>query len=279
MNQINSIYTTVSRGQVHIAADTKYVGSVDSYNNCFTQFFAWLFCRSMRVNFDGKEYSVNKQSYTNLVCALTKNDAINNIRERSIFRPIAETGTLPTGNLKMRDVITSEDRQALFQKLAQAISRGDTTKALLMIGKGAELDTVYYDRGNLRPSFNGDTSDLDANSRYAFTVFLAAPILQAARKGNAVVCKFLKEAGANLSVTGHQYTFKREILKVENRQELVIEPNFVPHHYHTKGRDTVHYRTEFRPQLRDRTVVTTQDFSSTAKSYHLEQHNFGVIES
>jgi len=177
VNQINSIYTTVSKGQVHIAADTKYVGSVDSYNNCFTQFFAWLFGRSMTVNFDGKVRSVNKESYTNLIRSLTQNDQINDIRQRSIFRPIAEAATLPQSNLKMRDVITSDDRQALFQKLAIAISRGDTTKALLMIGKGAELDTVYYDRGQLYPSFSRDTSDLDSNSRYNFTVFKAAPVL------------------------------------------------------------------------------------------------------
>ena len=282
MTEINSIYTTVSKGQVHIAADTKYVGSVDSYNNCFTQFFAWLFGRSVAVNFDGRVRSVNKESYTNLIRLLTQHDEINDIGQRSIFRPIAETATLPAGNLKMRDVITSEDRQALFQKLAVAISRGDTTKALLMIGKGAELDTAYYDRESLSPSFSKDTAGLDADSRYVFTVFSAAPILQAARKGNVAVCKFLKDAGANLSVRGKQYSFKREITNVDRRLELVSEPSSVPHHYHTKDsnghdHDKVRHRTEYKPQLRERTIVTTQDSRLDEKNYQLDQANFNVI--
>lgn len=284
MNQINSIYTTVSKGQVHIAADTKYMGSVDSYNNCFTQFFAWLFGRSMRVNFDGKVRSINKESYTNLIRSLIQDDKINDIRQRSIFRLIAEAATLPQGSLKMRDVITSDDRQALFQKLAIAISRGDTTKALLMIGKGAELDTVYYDRGQLCPSFSRDTSDLSSNSRYNFTVFKAAPVLQAARKGNAAVCQFLKDAGANLSVSGKQYSFKREITNVDSRLELAAEPRLVPHHYHTKDsngneRDSVRHSMEYKPQLRERTIVTTQDSRSGEKNYQLGQASFNIIES
>ena len=82
MNQINSIYTTVSKGQVHIAADAKYIGSVDSYNNWFTQFFSWLFGRSMTVNFDGKVRSLNKESYTNLIRSFTQNNGINYIRKR-----------------------------------------------------------------------------------------------------------------------------------------------------------------------------------------------------
>jgi hypothetical protein len=62
MNTINHIYTTVSGGRVHVAADAKYLGSVNSYNNFFTQFFAWLFGYSMRVDFDGKERSVSDYS-------------------------------------------------------------------------------------------------------------------------------------------------------------------------------------------------------------------------
>ncbi|MBI5272601.1 MAG: hypothetical protein HY861_01290 [Chlamydiia bacterium] len=283
MNKINSIYTTVSRGQVHIAADTKYIGSIDSYNNGFTQFFAWLFGRSMAVNFDGKVRSVNKESYTNLIRSFTQNDAINDIGQCSIFRPIAEAATLPTGNLKMRDVIISADRQALFQKLAIAISRGDTTKALLMIGKGAELDTAYYDRGQLSPSFSRDTSDLGSNSRYTFTVFCAAPILQAARKGNVVVCKFLQDAGANLSVSGKGYAFKREITNVDSRLELAAQPRLVARPCRirdAKGHDhdSVHYRVEYRPQLRERTIVTTQDSRSGEKNYQLDQVDFSVVE-
>ena len=126
MNQINNIYTTVSRGQVHIAADAKYIGSVDSYNNCFTQFFAWLFNRSIAVNFDGRVRSVNKESYASLIHTLS--DRVNDVSQCRIFRSVAETATLPANHLKMRDVIESVDRQALFRKLAIAITQGDIPK-------------------------------------------------------------------------------------------------------------------------------------------------------
>jgi hypothetical protein len=263
MNKINTIFTTISGGQVHIATDTKYIGSVNSYNNCFTQIFAWLFRLSMTVNFDGKIRSVNKKSYANLIRSLTLNDRINNIRQYNMFRPVVESAMLSPSNLRMRNVITKEDRQELFRKLAIAISQGNTAKSLLLIGKGAELDTAYYDRDFLSPSFSTDTEGLGA-SRYTFTVYYASPILQAARKGNFAVVKFLQEAGANLSVSGKQYNFKREITGVFTRPNLELRPMLIPHHYHTRdlqGRchDHVDYRTEYRPQLCEQTVVNTQD--------------------
>lgn len=280
MNQINYIFTTVSEGQLHIAADTQYIGSVNSYNNCFSQFFAWIFGYSMPVNFDGQIYSVNKESYSNLLHSL--NDKISDIRDHTIFRSVAEIAKLPTSNLKMRDVIASHDRKALFQKLIFAISRGETTEALSMIGQGADLDIAYYDRDKLNPTFSKDTQDLSSTSRYSFTVFHAAPILQAARKGNAIVCKFLKEAGANLSVIGEKYTFKREIIDVHNRLEVVAVPVLVPYYYHVKDsrghcKLKTSYRTEYKTELRDRTYVTTQDFRSSEKSYRLNQDRLSLI--
>ena len=273
MNSINCIYTTVSGGRLHIAADAKHVGTIDSYNNCFSQFFAWLFCRSMTVIFDGKARSVNKQSYTHLIQSLNKNDQIKDIYNRSVFRSILETATLPTGNVRMRDVITSQDRNTLFRKLSFAIAQGDTTKAMLMIGKGAEVDTAYYDRGTLPLSFTAVTSNL-GNSRYTFTAFRGTPILQAARKGNQQVCQFLKDAGANLSIIGEQCTVKREITSVNTYQELVYEPELVPHHHHSrdaKGRDReiVRHEVEYQPQWRKRTIVNTQDTVSNWKTYRL----------
>ena len=282
MNQINTIYTTVSKGQTHIAADTRYIGSVNSYNNCFTQFFTSLFGRSVSVNFDGKIRSVNKESYTNLIRNLTTQDKIDDIRQHGIFRSVAEKSTLPTNNVKMRDVIASKDRKELFRKLAIAISKGDTTKSLLMIGKGAELDAVYFDRNTLSPSFDQDTSDL-SQSKYIFTVFHAAPILQAVRKGNHVVAKFLQEAGANTEILGRQYTFKREITDVRRFLEFAVQPTLVPHHYHVRdaqGRehDQTRHQMEYKTKLDERTIVTTQDSRSDEKSYTLSGVGYQLTE-
>jgi hypothetical protein len=265
VNNINNIYTTVSDGRTHIAADTKYIGTVDSYNNCFTQFFARLFRLSVDVNFDGKIRCINKDSYKQLL----DNFGFNGILAPT-FRTVAESVTLPNSSLKMRDVISSNDRNTLFQKLAQAISTGNTSKALLMIGKGAELDTSYYDRGHLYPSFYSDTSNLDSESRYSFNVFQAPPILQAAKKANRIVVEFLNEAGANLNATGKEYTFKREIVDVQRNLEWTVQPHLVPHHHYHRGHHHVDYRVRYSPQLHERTTVFTQDSRNNKRNYKLD---------
>lgn len=284
MNQINSIYTTLSGGQVHIAADTKYIGSIASYSNCFFKFFAWLFGRSMSVNFDGTIRTVNKKSYTDLIRSLTSVDKINEISQYTLFRPIAEKGSLPNTSLKMRDVITRSDRLELFEALGTAISNGDTTTALLMIGKGAELDRPYFDRqAPFGAAFCRETEDLTRNHKYCFTVFKAPPILQAARKANLVVCKFLQEAGANLSCKGYGYLFEREITNVSTRSHMELQPIIVPHAYQGKdkqGKDVILTRPWLTayPVLKEETVVDIKDTRSNVKSYQLSAEGFELIE-
>lgn len=269
-NNINTIYTTVSNGQTHIAADTKYIGSVDSYNNGFTQLFAWTLGRSINVNFDGKVRTLNKESYENLIRNLAQSNLFGGIDQYTQFRPVAENVALPNTNMKMRDVITNEDRNVLFQKLAQSISSGNTTKALLMIGKGAELDKAYFERNDRYPSFYSDTEGLFSETRYAFNVFHAAPIMQAAKKANSKVVEFLKEAGANTTSVGQEYAFKREIVDVQRNLEFTYEPRFVPHHHHHHGYHHTDHRLEYRPALRERTTVLTQDSRDIKTNYKLD---------
>jgi hypothetical protein len=266
MNKINAIYTTVSYGRTHIAADNKYIGSVDSYNNCFTQLFAWIFRQSMTVNFDGKVRSVNKESYRNLLLSLKKeNEVVRAVSNCHFFRKVAENAKLPQGNMKMRNMISASDRYSLFRKLANAISRGDTDKALLMIGKGAALDIPYYERTGLPPSFKTDTADLSGERRYKFNVFKATPILQASVKANEVVVHHLKEAGANLSVTGQQYTFERAITNVERNLDLSYEPTFQVHRYGCRRQTYVGYR----PIIREQTTIRTEDTRTRPVDYKL----------
>lgn len=274
INSIHNIYTTISDGQTHIAADTKYVGSVSSYNNAVTQLFASLFGLSVNVNFDGKVRSLNKESYKNLLRSLT-HDTIATVGRYTLFRSVAENVALPVHNLKMRDVVSANDREILFQKLSQAISRGDTQRALLLIGKGANLDKEYFDRSPKSPSFYSDSDGLSSESRYQFTVFKAPPIVQAARKANRAVVDFLKEAGANTDRVGKKYDFKREIISVDRTLELVHEPHFVHHthqiHNRYHGHSHIrHHQVVYTPELRERTIVNTQDFRTNEVNYKLD---------
>lgn len=262
-NQIGAIYTTVSGGKTHIAADDRYIGSVESYNNGITRFFAWLFDSSTTVNFDGKTRSVNKKSYQQLLHSLAStNTQLMNLSERSVFRRVAEAGTLPDWNMKMRDAISDADRQSLFRKLAHAISSGNTDKAVQMIGKGAALDLPYYDRGITGPSFYTDTDGLKSASRHKFTVFKATPLMQAAMKANQTVVNRLIAAGANLDVTGHQYTFERTITDVRQNLDFVLEPTV-----HFRSRRHPHTHVDYHPRLRQRTTVVTEDTRSDERLY------------
>ena len=102
----------------------------------------------MSVDFDGKVRSVNKKSYRKLVRSLSENDEIVNIKHYRLFREVAITGRLPEDNRSMRDVISEFDRDTLFKKPANAIAIGDTSRALLMINKDAEVDQYYFQRNS-----------------------------------------------------------------------------------------------------------------------------------
>jgi hypothetical protein len=88
----------------------------------------------MTVHFDGKARSVNKDSYRKLLLSLQlQNNKIQNVRDHSLFRKVAENAKLPSNSLKMRDMIAQSDQFGLARKLAEAISTRNTKKALLMI--------------------------------------------------------------------------------------------------------------------------------------------------
>ena len=220
MNSINSVCTTVSQGRVYVTANNKYVGDLKHYNDFFTKFFAWLFGSSVSVDFDGKVRSINKASYVKLLSDLkVDNQTINKIGSHSKFKSIIQAAHLPATDQKMRDVIASSDRTALFKKLAIAISEGDIEKALLMIDKGASLEQTYYQtyRTGLtdRPAFHHDDANYsDVMRDCQFTVFYGTPILQAAKKDLKKVYEHLKDMGADLSAQALEYEYTRTITLV-----------------------------------------------------------------
>ncbi len=261
MNTVGNIYTTVSNRSLHIAADHLYIGKINSYNNCLTRFFAWLFGWSMSVDFDGRERAVDKKSYKNLVEQLRSGVEGINIEEYKIFKPILEGISLESYKGRMRDAISSSDRNSLFERLALAISRGETNKALQMIGKGAELDTPYFDRESGSVTFCNDTDGLSFSSKYKFTVFKASPLLQAARKGNKTVVSYLKKFGANLSGTGKEYTFVREITNVSHNLEVTPSLTSMTHNFLLGNKRILSVEPHMEPE------VTTEDSRTNEKKY------------
>ncbi|MEC7839371.1 MAG: hypothetical protein VX777_04980 [Chlamydiota bacterium] len=228
-NNIEPIYTTSSNERTYIAAGKNYLGDVNSYSDNFVlEFFAWLFRLSINVNFDGQNISVNKKSYLKLVNKLTEKDIkIKDIKNYTFFKNVANSRTVESFGL-MRDHISSSDSNYLFGELAKAISSNNTNQACKLIGQGASLDQVYYDRGEYGVSFKSDNVGLDKKN-YRFKVVKANPFLQAHVKNNTVIAKKLEEFGANTTNEGEEYTFNRVIKGVKHTTEIVKETKYKTH--------------------------------------------------
>ena len=220
MSYVNTVYTTIDRGSTHIALGKNYLGSVNSYNNWVTRLFAWILNRSMTVDFEGKARSVNKKSYLELAKGLLNKPelTIQEIAQHKVFKTFSDGITLPSDPKMMRKAISVEKSHKLFRKLAIAISKTETDKALKQIGKGAALDTKYYVRTGHGLSFDSDTSGLGSDWIGTLPVFEGTPILVAANEGKTSVVNRLREFGADINVTAHHYTFTREIVGLHVRK-------------------------------------------------------------
>lgn len=263
MIKIDTLYTTVSEKRTHVAADMHYLGSVNSYNNCFTRIFAAIFRCSIKVNFEGKTRVVNKKSYNKLISSLLGQEVKEKeIKNHIIFKNVAEKVDLSNKNRTMREAISEKNRKSLFKKLAKAISQNNTDKALEMIGKGAALDFSYFDRDFIGPSFILDNENLSSEKNYKFTVFKGPPILIASYKNNQSIVKKLYDFGANTSLTAEKYSFERKIVGVDRRVEFVTKPKVI---VSPKGR--VHHG--FTQKLEERVSVLTKDNRTDIVKYSL----------
>jgi len=264
MNPLGQIYTTVSNHRTHVAVGKDYVGSVNSYQCCLTKLVARLFRRSIRVNFDGKERSINRGEYLSLLHNLGHTEiSKRNIDQCRNFRSMIEGVKLSQG-IRMTQAIAESDRRGLFYKLAEAISRGEIVKAQEMIGKGAALDMQYCDRGRFGVSFGSCKQGLSSEKAYDFKVFEGAPILQAARKGYTSIVQQLLEFGAMANTVGRGYTFHRVITGVYRYNELDYRPHYVHDPY---GYLDVRYS----PDLVERTIVHTKDETTPIVEYRLNE--------
>lgn len=263
-NNINTIYSTVSNNRTHIAADQNYIGNVNSYNNCLTQLSAAVFMKSMTVNFNGKERSVNKKSYLKLLHNLGHQDLkLSDLSQHKLFKAVAEKSQLPKGTM-MRDAISGRKSDNLACKLARAIYSGQTERAKRMIGQGATLDVVYYSSNNNGVSFHSDCSNLSRTRAYKHVVFNGTAIMHAAIQRNKAVIEHLSLFGANLDTIAKSYTFERKITDVHNEFKLNSYVYYSPNRH-----GYLRPHVGLAPTVE--TVVTTQDSRYNHKEYVLDQ--------
>lgn len=249
------LYTTQSRGRLHIAADQYYVGSINRYGNWFTRLFTTMFGVSMKLDVHGKTYRVNKKSYRNFLSH--SGNAVQN--KISTYRNLeAVLVNIPQNQNPMRFHI--HQKEHFYRKLVSALINGDEAMAKKMIAKGAELNQSFWVRTKGHPiSFNSHKGGLAVQSmKLEATSY--TPLLYAAEKGHAKVINFLADLGIE-DAKGERIQFERKIDRVkredrlEMRHELVAHDNYVFDYWN--GQRYVSTDYHFEPRYYNRTYVHT----------------------
>ena len=108
----------------------------------------------------------------------------------------------------MREALSVKSQKTLGKKLRQAIAKGETARAILLIGKGAKIEGEYYDRGNLGSSKHC-RDGLKKKKSYQFTAFKGTALLHAAKKNHQAITRFLMQVGADQTAFAEEYKFER----------------------------------------------------------------------
>lgn len=182
--RLPNIFTTTSGGRLHLAFDENYLGSVRHYDTFLSRFFAWIMGWSMTVKIATKEYHLDRKGYATLVSCLSQTDVkVSQCARYAIFDHVARNSSFSFRSTKrMQNEISRYDSHALGIELAHALAKKDEEAAIQLIGKGADLETKYFDRGEFGISFGKCDTGLWRHEPIRFDAFEGTPILHASRK-------------------------------------------------------------------------------------------------
>ncbi len=221
------VYTTVDGGRIHFGVDENYAGSIDSYNNFVTKFFANLFGWSANVEINGKTRSVNKSDY---VKWLNSNTAYNNVTSSNV-KAYLDFHTLEIkalgGQGRMRDHLSADKTRKLFEKMTIALAvNKDYDAAKKYAGKGANVDNFFWIREGLPLSLTTLTEDLPDDKAIEFRAGRYTPLLFAAEKNNKAFTDFLLTLDASPFAQGEYVLFTKKILDVNPVTTMVKSEEF-----------------------------------------------------
>ena len=248
--QKSKLYATVDGGRLHLGQDEQYVGSIDSYNNFLTKFFANIFGWSTQVTINGKTRHVNKTDYTNWVN--------NNTAHVGVTRDLVG-GYLDINLLdikkdpsqgRMRDHLSAGKTKTLWEKMVAALAdKKDFEAAKKYAGKGANLDDYFYVREGHSISHTTLTDGLEDDKEVDFRAGYYTPLLYAAEKNNKVFCDFVRTLDANTSLKGQYLQFTKKTNDVNQQTNVVSEDVFTGSDNRTITKVTL--KTSFVRQIED----------------------------
>lgn len=250
-------FMTVDQGRTHIASDSKYLGHVNSYNNRFTQFFAkTIFRIGIDITVEGKKRCFNKTSYRKWLksCGLEI--------ERKELKNSTDLSTLQideTGKGLIKTFLTSQKIEKLTKKLINALLSHDENRAFQLVGKGADVNRLFWERGAYGSSSHSYTEGL-ARFPIQLEATQYTPFLLAAQKKMTKLFDFMKQVGGDQKIGGRIVDFKRIHIDTQvhyqnhfhmHRQPYYVvdrwgRPRFVGATYHPDVYTTTHVHRTYR---------------------------------
>ncbi len=222
---LDRIESTIDYGRAQFSYGGLCYGSVNSYNNFFTKFFAWLFNWSVYVVVGNKERALNKWDYASWLREHTGDSTITAARvhefvnfgnfNRSLIAP-------PEGTQAANQCLSTAKVTRLSTKLIEALYRATPAsfeKAALYILRGASLNTQFTTRGVYGISYYAELQDIEARPT-ELTIRKYSPLLLAADHKQTMLVQLMRRCGANTNYVGKEIQFVRSVVDYENRSRL-----------------------------------------------------------
>lgn len=210
-------FSTVDSGKVHIADEGNYLGSINSYNNRFTQFFAKYILRiGIDVDIGGKKRCLQKKEYA----AWLKNCGIEvKIKDLKNFRFFSKLGVIATENRGfIRAHLTEKKVEKLTRNLITALRRGNFSKAMTLVGKGADVNRTFWDQSHHGWNYDSYRAGLPRHP-INLRAISYTPLLYAAEKKLAELQLFMEKVGGDRNATGKVVDFTRQLYDVQVHQQ------------------------------------------------------------
>ena len=216
---ISTIYTTVDRGRLHIAYDADYQGSINSYNNFFTKFFANLFHLSIDVTINDKVRRLNKKSYLKF---LHKHDvSVASLKGLARFAHLEPSQRL-TNLGRMTGLLSKQKVKHLTAKMISSLVQNKAPHVMKTLGRGADPNQLFWIRGcdkNPIPILEDNEANLGQGLQFKkIDKFLSenfTPFLYAISRGQDEIRTALVSLGSEQKTPGKRVSFEREIVGPE----------------------------------------------------------------
>lgn len=254
---VNSVCSTVDNGRTHLSYNGLSIDSIDSYNNCFTKLFAWVFGWSVSVEIDGKIRSLNKADYANWINSHTDQIGITASATAQFTKLCLLNIRPPQAHaLPINQLLSPQRADTLFRKLVRNFH--NPLLCTSYVKKGASLNQTFWTRGEYGISFGGKTDGLP-DKKIQANICKYTPLLYAADRAAPELCLLMKSLGASPEIHGERYDFSRDLVELKKRDEIKDTQESVPNGPVLQGQPHPGFRLELHQDLHTDIIARFKD--------------------